>query len=128
MTVMRIWVGGVAEGAGRNDVLIALDLDLEYDNEGNQIILPSLPRPLCHSPRRSIPVAATANKEVQQQSPGGGNNNKEDMTPSPALDALNGLKSMGNIIKASKMENFSNENKEGMSIAGAIVKLIEQGQ
>jgi hypothetical protein len=34
--------GGVAEGAGRNDVLVALDLDLEYGDEGNQIILPSL--------------------------------------------------------------------------------------
>jgi hypothetical protein len=51
-------LGGVAaEGVGRNDDSVALDLDLEYNNEGNQIILPL-----------SIPVALTANKEVQQQS------------------------------------------------------------
>jgi hypothetical protein len=77
--------GGAAEGAGRNIFLVVLYLDLEYDDEGNQIILLSLPPPLCCSPHRSIPVAATVNKEVQQQAPGGGNNNKEDMTPSPAL-------------------------------------------
>jgi hypothetical protein len=120
--------GGAAEGAGRNDVLVALDLDLEYNDEGNQIILPSLPSPLHHSPCRSIPVAATVNKEVQQQAPGGGNNDKEDMTLSPALDALNGLKSVGSSIKSSKTKNLSNKNKERTSIAGAIVKLIEQGQ
>jgi hypothetical protein len=57
--------GGVAEGAGRNNVSDALDLDLEYDDEGNQIIVPSLPPPICGSPRRSIPVAATVNEEVQ---------------------------------------------------------------
>jgi len=120
--------GGVAEGVGRNGVLDALDLDLEYDDEGNQIINPSLPPPICHSPCRSIPVAATVNKEVQQQAPGGGNNNKEDMALPPALDALNGLKNMGSSIKSGKTKNLSNINKERLSIAGAIVKLIEQGQ
>jgi hypothetical protein len=98
----EIQVGGVAEGARRNDVSVALGLDLVYDDEGNQIILPSLPPPLRRSPRRSIPVAATVNEEVQQQAPGGGNNIKEDMTPSPALDAFNGLKSAGSSIKSSK--------------------------
>jgi hypothetical protein len=93
--------GGAAEGAGRNDVLDALDLDLEYNNEGNQIIVPS-PPPIHCSLRQSIPVAATVNKEVQQQAPGGGNNDKEDMTLSPALDALNGLKSMGSSTKSGK--------------------------
>ncbi len=106
----------------------ALDLDLEYDNEGNQIIVPSLPPPIRRSPRRSIPVAATVNEEVQQQAPGGGNNNKEDMTSSTALDALNGLKSTGSSIKSGKTKNSSNKNKKRTSIAGAIVKLIEQGQ
>jgi hypothetical protein len=120
--------GGAAKGAGRNDVLDALDLDLEYDNEGNQIIVPSFPPPIRRSPRQSIPVAATVNKEVQQQAPGGGNNNKEDITSPPALDALNGLKSTGSSIKSGKTKNLSNKNKECMSIAGAIVKLIEQGQ
>ncbi len=87
--------GRAAEGVERNDVLDALDLDLEYDNEGNQIIVPSLP-PLIHcSLRHLIPVAATVNKEVQQQAPGGGNNDKEDMTLPPALDALNGPKRRG---------------------------------
>ncbi len=85
----------MAEGVGRNNVLVALDLDLEYDDKGNQIILPSLPPPLYRSPCRSIPVATTVNKEVQQQAPGGGNNDKEDMTLSPALDALKGLKERG---------------------------------
>ncbi len=54
--------GGAAEGAGRNDVLDALDLDLEYDDEGNQIIVPSLPPPIRPSPCQLIPVAATVNK------------------------------------------------------------------
>ncbi len=61
MTVMRIRGGGAAKGAGRNDVSDALDLDLEYDNEGNQIIVPSLPPPIRCSPPRSIPVATTVN-------------------------------------------------------------------
>jgi hypothetical protein len=87
--------GGAAEGVGRNDVLVALDLDLEYNNEGNQIILPSLPPPIHCSPRWLNPVAATVNKEVQQQAPGGGNNDKEDMTLTPALDALNDLNAWG---------------------------------
>ncbi len=121
------WGGGAAEGAGRNDVSVALDLDLEYDDEGNQIILPSILPPLGRSPRRSIHVAATVNEEVQQQAPGGSNNDKEDMTPSPALDALNGLKSTGSSRKSSKTKNLSNKNKEHTSIAGAIVKLVEQG-
>ncbi len=68
------------------------------------------------------------NKEVQQQAPRGGNNDKEDTSPSPALEALNGLKSAGSSIKSSKTKNISNKNKERMSVAGAIVKLIEQGQ
>jgi hypothetical protein len=42
--------GGAAEGAGRNDVSDAIDLDLEYDDEGNQIVVPSLPLPICNSP------------------------------------------------------------------------------
>jgi hypothetical protein len=87
-----------------------------------------LPPPLHRSPHRLIPVAATVNKEVQQQAPGGSNNNKEGMTLSPALEALNGLKSAGSSIKLSKTKNLSNKNKERTSIAGAIVKLIEQGQ
>jgi hypothetical protein len=98
--------GGAAEKVGRNDVLDAIDLDLEYNNEGNQIVVPSLPPPICHSPCRSIPVAATVNKEVQQQAPGGGNNDKEDMTSSPALDALNGLKSVGSSIKSDKTKKL----------------------
>ncbi len=98
--------GGAAEGVGRNNVLVELDLNLEYNDEGNQIILPSLPPPLCCSPCRSIPVAATVNKEVQQQAPGAGNNNEEDMRPSPALDALNGLKSTGSSIKSSKTKKL----------------------
>jgi hypothetical protein len=57
--------GGAAEGAGRNNVLDALDLDLEYNDEANQIIVPSLPPPFCCSLYRLIPVAATVNKEVQ---------------------------------------------------------------
>jgi hypothetical protein len=120
--------GGAAEGAGRNDVLDALDLDLEYNDEGNKIIVPSLPPPIRHSPHRSIPVAATVNEEVQQQALGGGNNAKEDMTSPPALDTLNGLKSAGSSIKSGKTKNLSNKNKERTSIAGAIMKLIEQGQ
>ncbi len=120
--------GGAAEGAGRNDVLDALDLDLEYDNEGNQIIVPSLPPSICCSPCRLIPVAATVNKEVQQQAPGSGNNDEEDMASPPALDTLNGLKSAGSSIKSGKTKNSSNKNKVRTSIAGAIVKLIEQGQ
>jgi hypothetical protein len=103
--------GGAAEGAERNNVSDALDLDLEYNNEGNQIIVPSLPPPIRHSPRRLIPVAATVNKEVQQQAPGGGNNDKEDMTLPPALDALNGLKSMGSSIKSGKTKNLSNKKR-----------------
>jgi hypothetical protein len=93
---------GAAKGAGRNDVLDALDLDLEYDYEGNQIIVPSLPPPICCSPHWSIPVAATVNKEVQQHASGGGNNDKEDMISPPALDALNGLKNAGSSIKSGK--------------------------
>ncbi len=108
--------------------MVGLDLDLEYDNEGNQIIFPSLPPPLPCSPRWFIPVAATVKEEVQQQAPGGGNNDKEDMTLSPALDALNGLKSAGSSIKSSKTKNLPNKNKEHTSIAGAVVKLIEQEQ
>jgi hypothetical protein len=94
--------GGADEGAGRNDVSDALDLDLECNDEGNQIIVPSLPPPIRRSPRRSIPVAATVDKEVQQQAPGGGNNDEEDMTSPPALDALNGMKSAGSSIKSGK--------------------------
>jgi hypothetical protein len=120
--------GGAAEGVGRNDVSDALDLDLEYDDEGNQIIVPSLPPPIHRTPRWLIPVAATLNKEVQQQAPGGGNNNEEDMTLPPALDTLNGLKSAGSSIKSAKTKKSSNKNKERTSIAGAIVNLIEQGQ
>ncbi len=112
---------------GRNNVSDALDLDLEYGDEGNQIIVPSLPPPIRCSSRRSIPVVVTVNKEVQQQAPGGGNNDEEDMTSSPALDALNGLKSAGSSIKAGKTKISSNKNKERTSIAGAIVKLIEHG-
>ncbi len=99
-------MGGGAKGAGRNNVLDALDLDLEYNDEDNQIIVPSLPPPICHSPHWSIPVAATVNKEVQQQAPGSGNNNKEDMTSSPALDALNPLKSGGSSIKSGKTKKL----------------------
>ncbi len=36
---MRIRGGGADEGAWRNNVLDALDLDLEYNDEGNQIIV-----------------------------------------------------------------------------------------
>jgi hypothetical protein len=103
--------GGAAEGAGRNNVLDVLDLDLEYHNEGNQIIVLSLPPPICHSLRRSIPVAATVNKEVQQQAPGGGNNNEEDMALPPALDTFNGLKSPGSSIQSGKTKNSSNKTR-----------------
>ncbi len=103
-------------------------MDLEYNNEGNQIIVPSLPPPIRRSPRQLVPVAATVNEEVQQQASGGGNDNEEDMTLPPALDALNGLKSARSSIKSGKTKNLSNKNKERTSIAGAIVKLIEQGQ
>ncbi len=68
------------------------------------------------------------NKEVQQQAPGGGNNDEEDMKSSPALNALNGLKSAGSSINSGKTKISSNRNKKHTSIAGAIVKLIEQGQ
>jgi hypothetical protein len=47
---------------------------------------------------------------------------------SPALDTLNGLKSTGSSTKSGKTKNLSNKNKEHTPIAGAIVKLIEQGQ
>ncbi len=94
--------GGADEGVWRNNVSDALDLDLEYDDEGNQIIVSSLPPPIHHSLCRLIPVAATVNKEVQQQATGGGNNNKEDMTSPPASDTLNGMKSVGSSIKSGK--------------------------
>jgi hypothetical protein len=111
--------GGVDEGAGRNDVSGALDFNLEFDDEGNQIIVPPLPPPI----RRS-----TVDEEVQQQAPVAGNNDEEDMTLPPALDALNGMKSAGSSIKSGKTKNSSNKNKEHTSIAGVIVKMIEQGQ
>ncbi len=50
------------------------------------------------------------------------------MTSPLALDALNGLKRVGSSIKSGNTKNSSNKNKERTSIAGAIVKLIEQGQ
>jgi hypothetical protein len=96
-----------------------LDFNLKCNDEGNQITVPPLPPPI----RRS-----TVYKEVQQQAPVAGNNNKEDMRLPPALDMLNGMKSAGSSIKSSKTKNLSNKNKEHTSIAGAIVKLIEQGQ
>ncbi len=97
----------------------ALDFDLECDDEGNQITEPSLPPPI---------HCSTVEDEVQEQATVAGNNDEEDMTSPPALDAVNGTKSAGSSIKSGKTKNLSNKNKEHMSIAGAIVKLIEQGQ
>jgi hypothetical protein len=111
--------GGADEGAGRNDVSGGLDFDLECDDEGNQIIVPPLPPPIRHS---------TVDEEVQQQAPVAGNKDEEDMTSPPAFDMLNGMKSAGSSIKSGKTKNSSNKNKERSSIAGAIAKLIEQGQ
>jgi hypothetical protein len=111
--------GGADEGEGRNDVSGGFDLDLECDNEGNQITDPSPPPPICHS---------NAEEEVQEQATVDGTNNEEDVTSPPALDAVNGIKSAGSSIMSGKTKNSSNKNKERMSNAGAIVKLIEQGQ
>jgi hypothetical protein len=96
-----------------------LDFDLECDNEGNQITVPSFPPPICCS---------TVEQEVQEQATDAGNNNEEDMTLPPALDVVNDMKSVGSSIKSGKTKNLSNKNKERTSIAGAIIKLIEQGQ
>ncbi len=111
--------GGADEGARRNNVLGAFDFNLECNDEGNQIIVPPLPPPI---------RCSTVDEEVQQQAPVAGNNDEEDMTLPPALDVLNGMKSAGSSIKSGKTKNSSNKNKERTSIAGAIVKLIEQGQ
>ena len=42
------------------------------------------------------------------------------------MDVCTALKKAGSTINASKTKNSSNKNKECISIAGAIVKLIEQ--
>jgi hypothetical protein len=110
---------GADEGVGRNNVLGALDFNLECDDEGNQIIVPPLPPPF---------HCSTMDKEIQQQAPVAGNKDEEDMTSPPALNALNGMKSLGSSIKSGKTKNSSNKNKERSSIAGAFAKLIEQGQ
>ncbi len=51
------------------------------------------------------------------------------MAPAPATDtARAALRKAESSIKAQKTKNLSNKHKECMSIVGAMVKLIEQGQ
>ncbi len=95
---MRIRGGGSDEEEGRNGVLGGFDLDLECEDEGNQ------------------------------QATVAGTNDEEEVTLPPASDLVNGIKSVGSSIKSGKTKNSSNKKKERMSMAGAIVKLIEQGQ
>ncbi len=53
----------------------------------------------------------------------------EGVAPAPATDAAcAALRKTESSIKAQKTKNSSNKHKEHTSIAGAIVKLIEQGQ
>jgi hypothetical protein len=111
--------GGVDEGEGTNDVLGGFDFDLECNDEGNQITNPSLPPPICRS---------NAKEEVEEQAMVAGTNDEKDVTLPPASDVVNCIKSKGSSIKSGKTKNSSNKNKERTSIAGAIVKLIEQGQ
>jgi hypothetical protein len=97
-------------------------IDLEYNDEGNLnanpalINITSIP-PLCCSPRTS-PI-------WQQET----NVDAEGMAPAPAMDAAcAALRKAESSIKAQKTKNSSNKHKERTFIAGAIIKLIEQGQ
>jgi hypothetical protein len=55
--------------------------------------------------------------------------NAKGVTPALAMDAAcAALRKAESTIKAQKTKNLSNKHKERTSIAGAIVKLIEQGQ
>jgi hypothetical protein len=107
---------------GSEGGLTELTFDLEYDEEGNLNATPapvdigSIP-PLRHSPRTS---------PIRQQET---NVDAEGVAPAPATDAArDALRKAESYIKAQKTKNLSNEHKECTSIAGAIVKLIEQGQ
>jgi hypothetical protein len=108
---------GISEGC-----LTELAFDLEYDEEGNPNATPapvdirSIP-PLLRSPRTS---------PIQQQEM---NVDAEGVAPAPATNAArDALRTAESSIKAQKTKNSSNKHKERMSIVGAIVKLIEQGQ
>jgi hypothetical protein len=96
--------------------------DLEYNEEGNPNATPApvdimpIP-PLCFSPHTS---------PIQQQET---NVDAEGVAPATATNAAhNALRKAESSIKAQKTKNLSNKHKECTSIAGAIVKLIEQGQ
>ncbi len=55
--------------------------------------------------------------------------NAKGVTPVPSMDtARAALRKAESTDKAQKTKNLSNKHKECMSITGAIVKLIEQGQ
>jgi hypothetical protein len=48
------------------------------------------------------------------------------VTPAPQTDLQDALKRAGSSVKSQKTEKISNKNKEQMSIAGAIIKLLER--
>jgi hypothetical protein len=106
---------------------------MEYNDEGNLIAnptpvdFPSLP-PLCHSPRSSPQQQPHANNSNKVREPEM-NVNAKGVLPVPAMDAAcAALRKAESTVKAQKTKKSSKQYKEYTSIAGAIVKLVEQGQ
>ncbi len=115
--------GGLAEST----------FDMEYHDKGNPIAdpapmdIPSL-LSLRHSPRSSPqqqPHADNDNEVRQLET----NVNANGVTPVPNINAARAaLRKAESTVKAQKTKNSSNKHKKRTSIAGAIVKLIEQSQ
>jgi hypothetical protein len=96
--------------------------NLEYNDEGNQNANPAPVDILSIPPLRCSPRTSP----IRQQET---NVDAEGMAPAPATDAARAaLRKAESSTKAQKTKNLSNKHKERKSIAGAILKLIEQGQ
>jgi hypothetical protein len=107
---------------GSEGCLTKLAFDLEYNDEGNPNATPAPVNITSIPPLRCPPrISPIRQKETNVDS--------EGMAPAPATDATrNAPRKAESSIKAQKMKNLLNKQKERTYIAGAIVKLIEQGQ
>jgi len=114
-----------------------IDVPVEVDNTS----FVNAPSPLRRSPRR-FPSSPNNAIEVVVQHDNVGNQRDGETpqppegetpqpptqvreTPRPPMQVRDALTKAGSMVRASKMKNVSNKNKERTSIAGAIMKLIE---
>jgi hypothetical protein len=117
-------------GSEREDPTAA---PVDVDNTTSTATAPSplrrIPRCFPPSPTNAGEVLVQQDNEVHQQPATAAtaplNQNKKGLTPPPPMQVRDALTKAGSMIRASKTKNLSNKNKERMSIAGAIVKLIE---